>query len=117
MDKWASKDPLENYLEFLRNEDILSEEQEVEIKKKIIHDIDDNLQLAFDESSIPLDKSKELNDVYKLFNYEEVTPNDKLENIRLVDAISQGLRQAMEKHDDLVIMGARILPNMEAFSK
>jgi 2-oxoisovalerate dehydrogenase E1 component len=108
LDQWAAKDPLENYTEFLRNEDILSEVQEVEIKKEIIHEIDKNLKLAFDESSIELDRSKELNDVYKAFNYEEVTPNEKLKNIRLVDAISQALRQSMEKHDDLVIMGQDI---------
>lgn len=108
LDTWAAKDPLENYVEFLRNAEILSEEREVEIKKKIIHEIDDNLQLAFNEGPIQLDKSKERNDVNKPFVYQEVIPNKKVENIRLIDAISQGLRQSMEKHDDLVIMGQDI---------
>lgn len=108
LDQWAAKDPLENYTEFLRNGEILTEEMEVEIKKKIIHEIDDNLRLAFEEGEVELDKSKEVNDVYEPFVYEEVKPNEKVENIRLVDAISQGLRQSMEKHDDLVIMGQDI---------
>ena len=108
MENWASKDPVENYTEFLRNENILSEDQEVEIKKRIVHEIDKNLQLAFDAEALALNSTKELNDVFKEYNYQEVTPKNKAENIRLVDAISQGLRQSMEKHDDLVIMGQDI---------
>ncbi|WP_273566929.1 alpha-ketoacid dehydrogenase subunit alpha/beta [Maribacter halichondriae] len=108
MDKWAAKDPLENYLEFLRNENILSEEKEVEIKKGIIHEIDENLQLAFDEPEVEPNLNKELAEVFHSFEYDEVVPNDKKDNIRLVDAISQGLKQSMEKHDDLVIMGQDI---------
>ncbi len=105
MDEWAAKDPIENYAEFLRNENILSEEEEVEIKKKIIHEINENLKLAFDESEVELNKTKELNDVYAVFDYEHVNESSVVENIRLVDAISNGLRQSMEKYDNLVIMG------------
>ncbi len=108
MDKWAAKDPLENYSEFLRNENILSETKEVEIKKEIIHEIDENLQLAFDEPEVEPNLNKELAEVFHSFEYDEVSPSDKKENIRLVDAISQGLKQSMEKHDDLVIMGQDI---------
>ena len=108
LDQWAAKDPLENYVEFLRNEELLSEEREVEIKKKIIHEIDENLQLAFDEKTIELNRDKEIKDIYHPYEYQETVHGTKVENIRLVDAISQGLRQAMEKHDDLVIMGQDI---------
>ncbi len=108
MDRWAAKDPLENYLEFLHNENILSEEQEVQIKKEIIKEIDENLQIAFDEPAVSSNISKELSDVYCPFDYEETSPNGEKENIRLVDAISSGLRLSMEKHDNLVVMGQDI---------
>lgn len=108
MDEWAAKDPIENYAEFLRNENILSEEEEVEIKKKIIHEINENLKLAFEESEVQLDKTKELNDIYKEFDYEHVKEGSVVDNIRLVDAISSGLKQSMEKYDNLVIMGQDI---------
>ncbi|MBT8299237.1 MAG: dehydrogenase E1 component subunit alpha/beta [Maribacter sp.] len=108
LDQWAAKDPLENYLEYLHNEKILSEEEEVIYKKQIIHEIDDSLKLAFAEDEVTADTSKELNSVYKEMVYEEVKPSDEVSTIRLVDAISDGLRQAMEKHENLVIMGQDI---------
>ncbi|MBT8264145.1 MAG: dehydrogenase E1 component subunit alpha/beta [Muriicola sp.] len=108
LQEWAAKDPLENYLEYLHNTNILSEEEEVVIKKKFIHEIDDNLQLAFAENTIESTVSNELNDVYQEVIYEEVTPSKNVKNIRLVDAISEGLKHSMEKHANLVILGQDI---------
>ncbi|MCW5515320.1 dehydrogenase E1 component subunit alpha/beta [Muriicola sp. Z0-33] len=108
MEKWAAKDPIENYQEYLHSAQLLTEEHEVEIKKEIIHEIDDHLKQAFAEDAIVLDESKELYDVYKEFIYEPVNPGNVVKNIRLVDAVSEGLKQAMEKHDNLVILGQDI---------
>ncbi len=108
MDVWAMKDPIENFQEFLINESILTETYQVALKQEILAEINADLQIAFAEEEIEFNASTELNDVYKPFDYQEVKPTDKKENIRLVDAISKGLFQAMERHDDLVIMGQDI---------
>ncbi|MDV7138728.1 dehydrogenase E1 component subunit alpha/beta [Maribacter sp. TH_r10] len=108
MDRWAAKDPLENYSEYLRDENILSEEQDVVYKKRIIAEIDENLKMAFAEDEVVFDQSKELNDVYKNVDYKSFEPSPVIKNIRLVDAISESLRQSMERHDNLVIMGQDI---------
>lgn len=109
LDEWIKKDPLVNYTEFLRNENILTEEKEVAYKLAIVHEINDNLKLAFDEDDITSTVANELKDVYKTFNYQEITSiKNKTKNIRFVDAISNGLRQSMEKYDDLIIMGQDI---------
>lgn len=108
LEEWAAKDPLENYLQYLHSNGLLSEEEDVVIKKEFIHEIDENLQLAFAEETIKSNISDELNDVYQEFIYEEVTPSNNVKNIRLVDAISEGLRHGMEKHDNLVILGQDI---------
>ncbi len=108
LDQWAAKDPLENYLEYLRNEKLLSETEEVAYKKEFIHEIDANLKLAFAENEVVPDSGKELNSVYKEVVFEEVIPSSTVNNIRLVDAISDGLRQSMEKHENLVILGQDI---------
>ena len=108
LDTWAAKDPIENYQENLRNEKILTEELEVEYKKEIIHEINENLDIAFNEEKIKGNTSIELDDVYKDFEYQEVNTNSEHKNIRFVDAISEGLKQSMEKHDDLIIMGQDI---------
>ncbi|MCT8340265.1 dehydrogenase E1 component subunit alpha/beta [Flavobacteriaceae bacterium TK19130] len=108
MDEWAAKDPLENYAEFLRNEKVLSEEAEVAFKKEIMAEINEHLALAFDEEVISSSETNELNDVFKKFEYQGVKENKNKEEVRLIDAISQGLRQSMQRHDNLVLLGQDI---------
>ena len=108
MEEWAAKDPIENYLEYLHQEDILDEEEEVRFKKEIIDEIEKGLSLAFGEDAITSDETKELSDVFKNHVHQEVIPGNVIKNIRFVDAISEGLRQAMERYDDLIILGQDI---------
>jgi 2-oxoisovalerate dehydrogenase E1 component len=105
LDFWAAKDPLENYQEYLINKGILTEEIEVSYKEEIVHEINDHLQIAFDEKKIIPNIETELNDVFKTHEYKEVTASSSKNKIRFVDAISEGLKLSMEKYDDLIIMG------------
>ena len=108
MDYWAAKDPIENYQHFLKEEGILSEELEVSMKEAILAEINEHLKMAYDEEDIIPDLQTEINDVYKSHQAEVVTPLDNKTNMRFVDAVSDGLKQAMQKHDHLVIMGQDI---------
>jgi 2-oxoisovalerate dehydrogenase E1 component len=108
LDAWAKKDPVINFQTYLREHDILSEGEEVKIKANIIHEINDHLKKAYAEEDISVDLTTELNDVYKSFEYQEVKKNSDIEKLRLIDAISEGLKQSMEQHSDLVIMGQDI---------
>ncbi|WP_374958042.1 thiamine pyrophosphate-dependent enzyme [Gilvibacter sp.] len=105
MDQWAAKDPVENFAAYLRQEGILTEAMEVEYKSAIVHEINDNLELAFAENPIESSESEELDDVYQNFVYQEVEKSETTQELRFVDAISEGLKQSMERHDNLVIMG------------
>ena len=115
MDAWAAKDPLENFQAYLRAENILTEEDEVQFKEAIVHEINEHLQMAFDEPAITVDLETEINDVFKAFQPEIINPSTETKKIRLIDAISDGLRQSMEQHDDLVIMGQDIAEYGGAF--
>ena len=105
LDFWGAKDPLENFQAYLRAENILNEQDDDRFKEDIVHEINEHLQLAYDEAPITVDLETELNAVYKEYEPEVVNPSTNTKKIRLVDAISDGLRQSMEKHDDLIIMG------------
>jgi 2-oxoisovalerate dehydrogenase E1 component len=105
---WDLKDPLENYTAFLRDEKILTEEIEVAYKQGIMKEIHDGLEIAFAEPAIESSASEELGDVFQHFHYKEVKENVNRENIRLIDAISEGLKQSMQRHDNLVLMGQDI---------
>ncbi len=108
MDQWAKKDPLENFENFLKEQGILTEEQDAQYKEEIQLEINTHLKSAFDEEPIVPNVETELGDVYKSFDFKAVVPNSETEELRLIDAISEGLRQSMEKHADLVIMGQDI---------
>lgn len=108
MEYWAQRDPVENYASYLRASGQLSEVREVGIKKEIVNQINEALDIAFAEDPIAFDESKELNDVYKEFIYQDISPSERTNEIRLVDAVSQGLSQSMERHDNLVILGQDI---------
>tara|TARA_R100000935_G_scaffold8302_7_gene17394 strand:- start:18597 stop:20603 length:2007 start_codon:yes stop_codon:yes gene_type:complete len=108
MDEWGERDPLINFENYLLGEGILSETKIETLKAEIKNEINDNLDIAFAEETIASTKSIELGDVYENFKYQEVSPNNTTEELRLIDAISQGLRQAMERHDTTVVMGQDI---------
>ena len=71
-------------------------------------EINDGLEIASAEPPIESSVSKELSDVFQDFKYKEVKENDNRENIRLIDAISEGLKQSMQRHDNLILMGQDI---------
>tara|TARA_A100000171_G_scaffold50588_1_gene62408 strand:- start:7197 stop:9203 length:2007 start_codon:yes stop_codon:yes gene_type:complete len=108
MDEWGERDPLINFENYLLGEGILSETKIETLKAEIKNEINGNLDIAFAEETIASTKSIELGDVYENFKYQEIIPNNTTEELRLIDAISQGLRQAMERHDTTVVMGQDI---------
>ncbi len=108
MNFWKTKDPISNFEAFLVKKDILSTSKIQILKTEISNEIQNGLDLAFAENAIVADLETELKDVYKSFDYQEIKPNQSLKELRFVDAISEGLKQSMEQHNDLVIMGQDI---------
>ncbi len=108
LEKWKLKDPISSYEKYLIENKILTKETRKEISDKIKQEI--TLQMgsfnAVENSSYSLEK--ELADVFKKYYYQEIPKGNKFKKIRFVDAISEGLKQSMEIHDDLIIMGQDI---------
>ncbi len=108
LQSWDLKDPLLNYTAFLKTQGILTEEIEAVSKASIVKEIQDGLDIAFAEPAIESTITNELNDVFHQFEYKEIKENNESNNLRLVDAISESLRQSMQRHDNLVLMGQDI---------
>ena len=108
LDTWAQKDPISNFEAYLLQENKITSAEIEDFKAAYITDVQDALQIAFDEPEIIPDMETELADVYKPFKYKAIEPTSNLETKRLIDAVSEGLRQSMEVHSDLVIMGQDI---------
>ena len=108
LEKWSKKDPVLNFEAFLIDSSILTVEDVTKIKKDITKEIDTNLEKTFNEKKIISSAENELSDVYADFNFKKVEKSNEVQNMRLVDSISDGLKEAMYKNDSLIIMGQDI---------
>lgn len=108
MNAWAEKDPLQNFEDYLREEGILTPGKISYRKDKINKEILAALEAVAAEPPIQSTPAAELSDVYAPGTPEPVAPTQEPRELRLVDAISDGLREAMERDDRLVLMGQDI---------
>jgi len=108
MEMWAKKDPVENYEAFLLKEKLISQEEIDALKKKIKTEINTAWATADTEPRIASTPEKELADIYAPYIPEIIQPSDEKTDKRLIDAISDGLKQSMQKHDNLILMGQDI---------
>ena len=108
LDTWAEKDPVMNFENWLLAEGVLHAETKDSIRAKHQAAIDAALQEVFAEAEIKPDLQTELRDVYAPHVQVVTAPSGPTSEKRLIDAISDGLRQAMEKHPKLVLMGQDI---------
>ena len=115
MDIWAEKDPIENYRKYLISTDVLSEKEDSQIREAIKAEIDEHWAITQNAEEVVANLEEELNDVYAPYAHEEFNPSEVTENIRFIDAISQSLRQSMQRYPDLVIMGQDIAEYGGAF--
>ena len=109
MEHWAKKDPVENYEQYLLKNGVLTEEKINEYKTAIKAEIDNGLEIAYAEELPEFKLETELEDLFKPYQLKTIVPaSEKKSEKRYVDAISDGLRQSLEKFDNLVVMGQDI---------
>jgi 2-oxoisovalerate dehydrogenase E1 component len=108
MEEWAKKDPVQNYEDFLIKEKLIDKKSVEALRKKIKKEIDDGLDVAFRETHPEADTNLEFQDLYSPYVQQVESPEGKKSEKRFIDAISDGLRQSMERHPNLVLMGQDI---------
>ena len=114
MEEWAKKDPVENFEKYLIDEKVLDDKSIAQIRKKLKQEIEAGLEEAFKETYPEANTETEMNDVYAPFSQMVIFPLSSGEGLgvrrekRFIDAISDGLKQSMERHPNLVLMGQDI---------
>jgi len=108
---WGRKDPVANYEQFLFNEGILNQEAITSIRKEIKSYIES--ELKGEESQIIPDTKEELADIYAFPEKKNVPVlNSDISEAgpdkRFIDGIKEGLKQSMQAHPNLVLMGQDI---------
>ncbi len=104
-ERWAKKDPVTQFESKLRNWGVLDDISKASIRGPIAAAIEQAIEVAFAEEPITPDTQIELSDVYSAAPAPAVTPVGALTKRRYVDAVSDGLREGLRHHPELVIMG------------
>ncbi|QDA60430.1 alpha-ketoacid dehydrogenase subunit alpha/beta [Hymenobacter jejuensis] len=110
-EEWAQKDPVETYEKWLLDENLLDQEARMRFRETIKREIEEGLKVA-DALPMPVaDAATEIADMYQPFepaSSEQPAADASTTEKRYVDAISDGLRQSMERYPELVLMGQDI---------
>ena len=109
MEDWGKLDPIDTYENYLEELGVLDLETKETINQAARDSINSALEIAFAEPVINPTLEEELSDVYFPFEQKLTSPNSKAKSERrFVDAISDGLRQSMERFPKLILMGQDI---------
>lgn len=107
--EWKRKDPVMTYEAFLLEAGILTRAQVRAFRADCTAQIDAAWEQALAEPDPQAVETEERNDVYSASSVVLVDPPEAAGPVkRFVDAISEGLRQAMERDPNLVLMGQDI---------
>ncbi len=111
----GKKDPITNFENHLLSKNILNEQLIKSIKNDIKNDIQQGLDIAFNEGSISFEEKSFMEDVYSPFNFKAIKSGVTTSYIRFIDAIQDGLKEAMSVFDNTIIMGQGIAEYGGAF--
>lgn len=141
-EEWGQKDPVKNYESWLQEAGVLSANDIENIKQEYKEYIESELQKGFAAKPVVADTEEEVNDVYaqretsfasretSVANRQSGVKNDALviddpgpshvsrlttHEKRFIDGIKDGLRQSMQQHSNLILMGQDIAEYGGAF--
>ncbi len=107
MEEWAQRDPLHNYENWLLEQGILTEAHRKSVRERNKKAILQAVEAMFAEPDPVPDTEEELRDVYAPAP-AAIAPHNPSRELRFIDAITDGLREAMRRHPELILMGQDI---------
>lgn len=114
---WGKKDPLTNYENFLLKEKVVSEQNVQTIRDEFKTYIEESLERGFAVSNIIPNTEEEILDVYAPQATIQHLPAEgtPVKELKLIQAISEGIDEAMKRYPNLVLMGQDIAEYGGAF--
>jgi 2-oxoisovalerate dehydrogenase E1 component len=115
LEEWQLKDPLQNFEDYLISQQLLTPETIQRIRSGFKAEIDQEIDIAFDDADPIPSPEEELEDMYVPHQQSRITASRVSTKMRYIDAISDGLRTGMQKYPNLVLMGQDIAEYGGAF--
>lgn len=126
---WEMKDPIKNFEKYLVEAGVITEMNVADIRNEFKDKIESELAAGFNTKPVVADTEEEMEDVYAKTEVRSqksearVVDNSgvgsdighQTSDRRIIDAISEGLRQSMQHHSNLILMGQDIAEYGGAF--
>ena len=108
-EEWSQKDPITHFEEKILNKKLLKKSEIEEIKVQLKKKINEAWKKAERAPKIIPNQSEEIKDIYASYaQLNEIKEHKNISELRLIDAINNGIDQALDKFPELVIMGQDI---------
>jgi len=124
-EEWSAKDPIKNYEEWLLAQNVLTDDLVEQIRSGQKMQIEEELRLGFESQPIQVSTEEELKDVYaerltvdtawSIVKDATEIADTPSRDLRMIDAIKEGLHQSMQWHSNLILMGQDIAEYGGAF--
>lgn len=105
---WKLKDPVDNFEQYVLDTGLITAEENKQLRKEIKAQIQHNVDQMDKEPTIIPNLEKEIEDVFAPYHQIISKPTTTTKEMRFVDAIADGMDEAMNKHDNLILMGQDI---------
>ena len=119
-EEWGRRDPVKNYEQELVIGGVLTEMQIADIRNELRIYIETELETAYQAQALTPDTAEEVADVFAPVVQNTAVilrdqANSEGRELRFVDAIQEAMRQSMQQHPELVLMGQDIAEYGGAF--
>jgi 2-oxoisovalerate dehydrogenase E1 component len=109
LEEWAKRDPIARFERQLLRKKACTKKELASIRAELVASIDADVERAFAEPDVEPSHTRELSDVYAPYSTCPITETAQdVKQMRFIDAISDGLREGMRRHEDLILMGQDI---------
>ncbi|MEY3742911.1 MAG: hypothetical protein RL371_1822 [Bacteroidota bacterium] len=113
--EWEPKDPVTNFEAYLLKSEIIDQASIEALKIQLKEEIQEAFDTANSAPKIIPSLEQEMADVYAPHSFQAIVSTEPSAEVRFIDAIQDGLRVAMQKHPELVLMGQDIAEYGGAF--
>ena len=108
IEAWEKNDPVDRFVDFLMDQGHLTAAELEEKKSRHKASISAALKAAEAEPDVHPNREAELKRLFKEDPAVLREAGTETQELRMIDAISEGLKQSMERHPELVLMGQDI---------
>jgi 2-oxoisovalerate dehydrogenase E1 component len=108
IDHWEQFDPVVNFEQFMLEKAFVTQEEVDDIRAEIKQNIEEALKASHALPTVTADTANEVDRLFVQDLPALTPPSSGTSEMRFIDALSDGLRESMRKHDNLVLMGQDI---------